>query len=380
MQPDADLLHYFDPVDLKEIQTDDRILQPLLSKTHIYRPKSRNFRFRDADVVLVGIGRKGSADDIRRHLYGLSFHLGEVKMADLGNLRPGKTPEDTFIGITDVVAGLGKMKKKVILIGDSTRQVLPVFHGVQQLEHPVNLTVADSRIDLMPDDHYLLSHYLNPIVSDPETLLFDFVHLGYQSYLCNPSAPELLDQLWFDHYRLGNLREDLRETEPVFRNTDLFACSMSSVRQPEAPGVGFPSPNGFTAEEICQISRYAGLSDKLSVFALLDYVAEHDHLGQTAALAAQVIWHFLQGFTQRRNDYPFTDIREYQKYIVTLPKAGHDLCFYKSPASNRWWMEVPYPDTQYPRSLYVACSPRDYQVACDGEIPDRWWKNYQRLL
>ena len=190
----------------------------------------------------------------------------------------------------------------------------------------------------------------------------------------------MLGELYFESHRLGTLRNDIRESEPVFRNSDLAVLSMNSIRQTEAPGVTFPSANGFTAEESCQLAKFAGLSDKLSLFALAGFQPDRDRTGQTPALAAQIIWHFLQGVTQRKSDYPFSDIRLYQKYLINLPKTGFNLTFFKSPSSGRWWVEVPYPDPKYPRSLYVACSPGDYQIASDGEVPDRWWNHYRRLL
>ncbi|MFA6352610.1 MAG: hypothetical protein WCW86_09825, partial [Bacteroidales bacterium] len=132
-------------------------------------------------------------------------------------------------------------------------------------------------------------------------------------------------------------------------------------------------------EEACQLARYAGLSDRLTLLALTDYEPARDTSGQTAGLAAQLIWFFLQGVSQRKAEYPFTDIKDYQKYTVNLAQSGHELVFFKSPLSNRWWMQVPYPDPKYQRSVIIACSLRDYQTACDGDIPDRWLNTYRRL-
>ncbi|MCD6331768.1 MAG: arginase family protein [Bacteroidales bacterium] len=374
-----DVLPYFNPVDLQEIRGDDRIIRRLYDQTLIHRSGQHNLPLSNTGIVLFGTGIPEAANRIREYLYGLSGFLHDHEMADLGNLRSGKNAEDTLIGLTDVVAALGKAQKTIIVIGADSNHILPVFHGIEQLEFPVNLTVADSHIDLMPETHYLNSRYLNGLVSDPETRLFDYVHLGYQTYLNDPQAFERLDQFYFDHYRLGALRDDIREAEPVFRNTDLFAFSLNALRASEAPATTDPSPNGFTAEESCQLTRYAGLSDKLNLIMITGYDHRNDLSGQTAALTAQMIWHFIQGYLQRKKDYPFCDINKYQKYLVNLPKTGHSLTFYKSPATNRWWVEVPFPPSKHPRSLYIACSYNDYQLASDGEIPDRWWKNYQRI-
>jgi arginase family enzyme len=312
-------------------------------------------------------------------LYGLTSVLPAGELVDLGNLRDGKTPSDTAIGLLDVLSELGKAHKTVVLIGRDTHDILTCCKAYTRLETPYNLAVIDSVIDIMPEDQSARSHYLNEVVSDPDGCLYDFVHLGYQSYLNDSGSLDRLGDLFFESHRLGALRDDIREAEPVFRNSDLLVFSMNAIRQTEAPGVTFPSANGFTAEESCQLARFAGLSDKLSLFALTGFKPVRDRDEQTSALAAQIIWHFLQGVSQRKLDYPFSDIRLYQKYLINLPKTGFNLTFYKSPSTGRWWMEVPFPDTKYPRSLYVACSSRDYEVASEGEVPDRWWNHYRRI-
>lgn len=375
-----EILHYFNPVDPLAYHTDERILKPLYESTGIYRLQGNPPEISKAKIVLAGTGNPGVTDQVRSYLYGLSSLLPAGDMVDIGNLRQGKTPADTRIGLLDVIAELGKAQKIIVLIGRDTPDVLTFGKAYSRLETPYNLAVVDSVIDIMPESQASRSHYLNELVSDPEGCLYDFVHLGYQSYLNDIGSYDRLGELFFEHHRLGALRDNIRESEPVFRNSDLLVFSMNAIRQTEAPGVSFPSANGFAAEESCQLSRFAGLSDKLSLFALTGFQPERDRGEQTVALAAQMIWHFLQGVSQRKMDYPFSDITLYQKYLINLPKTGFNLTFYKSPASGRWWVEVPYPDTKYPRSLYVACSPMDYQIASDGEVPDRWWNHYRRLV
>jgi hypothetical protein len=64
-------------------------------------------------------------------------------------------------------------------------------------------------------------------------------------------------------------------------------------------------------------------------------------------------------------------------------QEGHELVFYKSPKSDRWWMDVPYPagqEKRYERHHLVPCSLEEYQQATNEEMPDRWWKTYQKLV
>lgn len=379
MLSDRELLLYFNQVDPLRIISDDRLVNPLNSFVQFNRKNSPEPVFERARIFLAGIGSGEAADLVRSYLYGLCSPLAKDELVDLGNLREGKTPADTRTGLTDVITTIMRSGKILILLGGNTHMIPALGKAFDGIENPYNLTVVDPRIDAMDNDHAGKSHYLNQLIADPKGRLFDFVHLGYQSYLNDQVMIDRLGDLFFEHQRLGILREDLREAEPVFRNTDLAVISMNSVRQADAPAVADPSPNGFTSEEICQLTRYAGLSDKLSLMMVAGMDPEIDRNGQTAGLAAQMVWFFLQGVYQRKSDYPFCNISDYNKYNVHLPKSGYDLIFYKSPVSNRWWLEVPYPDTKSPRYLYVACSHHDYLTACEGEIPDRWWNNYRRL-
>jgi arginase family enzyme len=374
-----EILLYFDPVEPLNIKGDERILNTLKDQVTIHGMNSQVPNITDARVLLFGIGKETRANLIREWLYGLSGISSLGLIADLGNLRNGKSPADTRIGLADVITEAGKAQKILLVLGASSHEILTFGLAYNRLETPYNLTVVDPVIDVMPEEYADRSHYVNALISNPDGNLFDFVHLGYQSYLTDPGSFDRMDELFFEHQRLGNLREDLREAEPVFRNSDLVSFSLASIRQTEAPGVFYPSANGLTAEEACQLTRFAGLSDKLSLLAISDFDDARDLNGQTAGLAAQMTWFFLQGISQRKSDYPFSDIHQYQKYIVDLPKSGYHLTFYKSPNTNRWWVEVPYPASTSPRSLFVACSYRDYQIASEGEIPDRWWNNYRRL-
>jgi len=374
----SEILPYFEPVQPLHVKGDERILNSLNDQIKIHRKAGQTVP-KDAPIFLFGAGDPEQADAVREWLYGLAGLPALGQIVDLGNLKKGKSPADTRIGLGDVITELGKFQKIIIILGSSRHDIQTFGEAYDRLESPYNLTVIDPVIDLMHEDQASRSLYINGLISKSEGHLFDFVHLGYQTYLTDPGSFDRMDDLFFEHHRLGALREDLREAEPVFRNTDILDFSMTSIRQTEAPGVIYPSANGLTAEEACQLARYAGLSDKLTLMALSGFDRERDLNGQTAGLAAQMTWFFLQGISQRRSDYPFSDIRQYQKYIVDLPKSGHQLTFYKSPGSNRWWVEVPYPDTTYPRSLFIACSYRDYQVASEGEIPDRWWNHFRRI-
>jgi hypothetical protein len=188
--------------------------------------------------------------------------------------------------------------------------------------------------------------------------------------------------MYFDLYRLGQLQGNLEEAEPFVRDADILSFDISSVRRSDAPGTSHSTPNGLYGEEACQIFRYAGMSDKLSSVGIYEINPLSDNGNQTSELAAQLVWYFLEGFSNRKNDYPGASDKDYMKYTILIKGPDHDVIFYKSKKTGRWWMEVPFMTgkrTRYQRHSMVPCSYSDYQQACTGELPDRWWQAYQKL-
>ena len=192
----------------------------------------------------------------------------------------------------------------------------------------------------------------------------------------------MMNKMYFDANRLGQMRENMENVEPIVRNADMLSFDMGAIRHSDASGNSNASPNGFYGEEACQIARYAGMSDKLSSIGFYELNPAFDTNKQTAFLLAQMIWYFIDGYYNRKDDFPIVNKDEYTKYRVALTNHDHEIVFYKSNRSDRWWMDVPYPPNhkvKYERHHMTPCSYNDYETACSDEMPDNWWKTYQKL-
>ena len=124
------------------------------------------------------------------------------------------------------------------------------------------------------------------------------------------------------------------------------------------------------------------MSDKLTSFGLYGYQRDLDREAQTAQVSAQMVWYFLEGFNLRKKDYPIGSKTNYTRYAVSLDDFKDEIVFYKSDKSGRWWMEVPYPKIKgmkFQRHLMVPCNYEVYQRALENEMPDLWWKTFQKL-
>ena len=224
--------------------------------------------------------------------------------------------------------------------------------------------------------------YLGKIVLHRPNYLFNFSNIGYQSYFVDGGHLDLMEGLYFDVHRLGEIRADMTSAEPIVRNADMVTFDMSAIRLSDAPGTMNGGPHGFYGEEACQICRYAGMSDKLTSIGFYELDPEKDRGGQTVHLLAQMIWYFADGYYGRKTDFPMGHKEDYTRYLVQVNGHDDDIVFLKSPRSDRWWMEVPYPPDKrlrFERHCLVPCSYADYEQAMKHELPDLWLRTYKKL-
>lgn len=324
-----------------------------------------------------------AADYVREHFYKLFQGSYTSNIVDIGNIKKGNTVEDSHFALTEVLSILLKKNIVPIIIGGGQDLTYCNYLAYTKLDHTVNIVSVDSCFDLGDGEKELNSqNYLSKIILHKPNILFNFSNVGYQTYFVEQNAIDLMDKLFFDIHRLGQVRSNMEGIEPIVRNADVVSIDISSIRQGDAPGNGNASPNGFYGEEACQIARYAGLSDKLTSVGFFEINPVFDSNKQTAHLVAQMIWYFIDGYYNRKQDSPSANKSDYTKYRVSITNHYHEIVFYKSNKSNRWWMDVPYPPNhkiKHERHHMVPCSYTDYETACNDELPDRWWQTYQKL-
>lgn len=348
----------------------------------------------DFDIAIFGIledrnsknnhGCANGANTIRSYLYRLTNKFQNLKLVDLGNLKKGNTIEDTYFAASEIIKILLENNIFPIIIGGSSDLIYANYLAYEKKGQIINLASIDSRIDISLNENQFDSEsYLSKIILSKPNFLFNYTNIGHQTYFVDTNRIELMKQLFFDCYRLGDIRKEIEESEALVRNADMLGIDISSVRQSEAPGTFNTSPNGFYGEELCTIARYAGMSDKLSSAGIYEYNPILDKEGQTAHLIAQTIWFIIDGFANRKNDDPRIDKDNFLIFYVFNKQLDLDLKFYKSKKTNRWWMEVPYDsknESKIKRHFLVACTQKDYNIAMNNELPDRWWQTYQKIM
>ena len=385
-----DLNDYFNPVSIDE--PDFEHLTGQAGFPHSIAIHTENNPLKDISkykIALLGVpdgrnsintGSSKGPDMIRGQLYKLAKTPGRSKIIDLGNMKQGVTFNDTLAGLADILSSLIRENLFPVIIGGSSALVPAIDRALSQRKTRYTLTTVDPRIDYsnerkLPDSF----NYLNTILNNHKSTFDHYINIGYQTYLNDQQVINRFLKRRTELVRIGDVRQAIYLTEPLFRDSDVAVFDISAVRQSDAPGTIIPSPNGFYGEEICLLSRYAGISDKLKIFGLFDVNPEFDIRFQTVGLAAQILWFFLEGFSQKQYETPVLNLGNsgrFIKYHVRVTDLLDDLIFIKSNLTDRWWMELPSIKDQ---NLYVACSHEDYLKANRNEVPERWVKAVERL-
>ena len=386
----VDLNDYFNPVSIEEPVFEH--LSRQAGFAHNVSIHTENSSIKDLSkfrIALFGVpdgrnspntGSLKGPDAVRSQLYKLSKIPGKSKIIDLGNMKQGVTFNDTLAGLTDILVQMLQENLFPVIMGGSSALVPAIDRALSQLKIRYTLTAVDSRIDFNNERKEADScNYLNTIQNNHKSTFDQYINIGYQTYLNDQQVINRFLKRGAELVRIGDVRQAIYLTEPLFRDSDVAVFDISAVRQSESPGTFSPSPNGFYGEEICLLSRYAGISDKLRIFGLFDVNPEYDIRLQTAGLAAQILWFFLEGFSQKQYETPVLHIGNsgrFIKYHVRVTDLEDDMIFVKSNLTDRWWIELPAGNDQ---NIYVACSHEDYLKANRNEVPDRWVKAVERL-
>jgi len=385
-----DLNGYFDPVSLE--RPEFQYLDNTESFSHHISVHTPDHPIRELDkhqVALVGVpvdmngfikGSKEAPNQVRSKLYQLRKIEKSLKIYDLGNVKNGESINDTYFALRDIVLELRERDITTILIGGSQDLSRGVFLALEKQNGLHHLLTIDSMLDFTLKEGPLNSrNYLNQVVSQEGLRQFSLTNLGHQACFVTVKQLQQLEKMYLESIRLGEVRKEIKLAEPLIRDSEFISIDMGAVRHSDAPGASVPSPNGFFGDELCQITRYAGLSEHVKILGFFELCPSSDMNGQTAHLEAQAVWYFLEGLTHRIRENPVDTPEHIKKFIVTLNAAGHDIIFHKSTLSERWWMEIPVKNPATGYNFFVSSSYEDYQQACNQEIPDRWWRFLHRL-
>jgi formiminoglutamase len=345
---------------------------------------TQDLSFEDFDFALVFINQSDNEHGlfesmILEQLSKLFPSDFEPRILNLGLLVKGASVKDTEAAVADIAEELITNRVVPIIIADSREVTIAAYKAFEKAESVVNITAVDNTLNIQNGTE---EGYMSTILQTQPNYLFNFSNIGYQTYLTDPKELHLTDQLFFDAYRLGEVRGNILTTEPIIRGSEIVTVSLDVVKAVDFRSNQNPQPNGLYAEEICQLMRFAALSEKSKVLLLTDIKFDSQE-EVDALLVAEMLWCFFEGFYMRKTEMPHAKSKGFLKYRVALKNDEFHLIFYKSLKTDRWWMEVPVPPefaNKYRKHHLIPCNYDDYKVATEDDLPDRWWKAYKKML
>tara|TARA_B110000444_G_scaffold228973_1_gene235106 strand:+ start:500 stop:1660 length:1161 start_codon:yes stop_codon:yes gene_type:complete len=330
-----------------------------------------------------GSKNKLSSNDCQIRASFYQLHKDKIpRLVDLGTIKLMPSRKESFKLIQDVCTALLDDGVIPVIIGGGHDISYAIYKAYSSLDKHITLTSVDNSFDIGMEEDSLSSHsHLGKILSHKPSHLFHYVNLGYQSYFVSPLASQMLLSMNFDIVRLGDLKANFYQVEPVMRNTDFLSFDISVIQGAYAQANVYSSPNGLIGEEACSLMRYAGLSDKLTAVGLFEYNQLLDENNKTAQLIAQMLWYFIDGYKKRKQELN-PNLKNCIKYTVAFEDGKNEIVFYKSQVTGRWWMGVPFKQEgeKNIQNYFVACSYKDYEEANQGEVPERWLKTYNKFI
>jgi formiminoglutamase len=365
------------PVELHEISHNEDYKEGQLGFSIFFHAED----FPDLDevqVVLVGCGeQRGSGlihghseapNVIRRHFYSLYYWHQDIKIADIGNIKPGSLFTDSYAALKTVVHELINDGKTVIILGGSHDLTLSQYNAYAENKKAIEATCVDAFIDLDLDSPFRHENFLMEVLTGEPNFIRHYNHIAFQSYFVHPRMLETMDKLRFDCYRVGSVKENIDEMEPVIRNSNMLSFDITAIANAYAPA-NVVSPNGLNGEEACVLMRYAGMSPNINSIGIYGYEARQDRDELTAKQISHMLWYVLDGRSRGRREAMLDEKDSFNEYHTAFAEV--ETTFLQSKKTGRWWMQLP-------DKKFIACSYKDYLLASSNEIPERWLRAQER--
>jgi formiminoglutamase len=367
---------FLTPVNLAEISLDTGYKEGQIGRViSIYEEEFPELD--DVSIVLVGCGEQrgaallhesGAANAIRSEFYSLYYWHQDIKIADVGNVKIGKSLNDTYAALRMVVHELVNEGKTVIVLGGSHDLTLAQYHAFVDDRRLLDAVGIDAVIDINIDSPFRSDNFLMEMLTAEPNYMRHYNHIGFQSYFVHPRMLETMDKLRFDCFRVGNVKEHIEEMEPVIRNCHLLSLDISVLAHAFAPA-NIITPNGLNGEEVCTLMQYAGMSPNMKTIGIYGYRPEKDVESLTAKQVSHMLWYLLDGRSRGSKEAIIDEKESFNEYHTAFAEV--ETVFLQSKKTGRWWMQLP--DKQF-----IACSYKDYLLASSNEIPERWLRAQER--
>lgn len=372
-----EITDFLDPLNIDLLSNDEAYKEGQLGKLiSVYENEFPDIN--QADLVLVGcneergnLGRKpveNAPDIIRQHFYQLFCWHTDVQIADIGNIKKGATLSDTYAALKTVIKELIDIGKTVIILGGSHDLTLSQYFAYADNKNIIEAVCVDAKVDLSIEMPQPNEKFLMEMLTGEPNFIRHYNHIGFQTYYVHPNIMETMDKLRFDCFRVGVVKENIDEMEPVIRNCHLLSFDISAIANAFAPANTI-TPNGLDGEQACTLMRYAGLSAVINTIGIYGFNPQKDRDNLTAKQISQMLWYIIDGRSRGKREARFEERSSFNEYHTVFTEV--QAVFLQSKRTGRWWMELP-------DKKFIACSYKDYLQASNNEIPERWLRAQER--
>ncbi len=367
---------FLEPLNLNEISHDAGYKEGQVGRAiKAYEEEFPNLD--EADIVIVGCGEQRgggllhsstAADVIRTEFYSLYYWHQDIKLADIGNVKIGKAYTDTYAALKIVLHELMIEGKTVIILGGSHDLTLSQYYAFADEKRQVDAVGIDAIIDINIDSPFRSDNFLMELLTADPNYMRHYNHVAFQSYYVHPRMLETMDKLRFDCFRVGSVKENIDEMEPVIRNCQILSLDISALAHAFAPANSL-TPNGLNGEEACTLMQYAGMSNNMRSIGVYGYRPEKDVENLTAKQISHMLWYVMDGRSRANREARIDEKESFNEFHTAFAEV--ETTFLQSKKTGRWWMQLP--DKQF-----IACSYKDYLLASSNEIPERWLRAQER--
>ena len=253
---------------------------PLLSVGKNLFFNDKNLDLSKIDIALIGLNEyRGSSNSnlnyfksntFRKEFYSLYSGDWKVNLVDLGDVINGNKLSDTYYAVQYISETLIKNNVIPFFIGGSQDLTFPIYKSYCGKGNEINLSCIDNKFDFgqIKNEFNDLS-FMSKIILDEKNELNHYSNIGFQTFLNSQEEIDLLDKMQFESYRLGKVDRKIDIIEPCLRNTNIVSIDFKSIKASELNFI-HNFPNGFQSSQICTISRYAGISNRVSSIGIFD--------------------------------------------------------------------------------------------------------------
>ena len=332
----------------------------------------QNIDLSTIDIALIGLNEyRGSSsshinylktNSFRKEFYSLYSGDWQINLMDLGDVINGNKLSDTYYAIQNISETLINNNVIPLFFGGSQDLTFSIYKSYCGKKNEINLCCIDNKFDFgQIKNKFNDLSFMSKIILDEKNELNHYVNIGFQTFLNSQEEIDLLEKMHFESYRLGKVDRKIDIIEPCLRNANIVSLDFKSVKASELNFI-HNFPNGFQSSQICSISRYAGISNKVSSLGIFD-VFDNEI---SYALLSQVIWYFIEGFCLRIEEDPCSKDFNGNSYHVSI--GNQELKFYGSDLSQKWWFEL---DNNSKNKSLIPCNKKDYLDACNQIISER---------